>query len=128
MSLVGLEGKNWFLFSSICSLIVCLIFCMSIFLSLLLSSLSACLFPSHTLTNMPHIAHTHTHKNKCQSSSTSCCPQVMCAWYFVKMTAEESHHKLLLTAAASPTAHHSIHYAQSHCNFLYPVSLPSTPL
>lgn len=28
----------------------------------------------------------------------------------------------------SPMAHHLIHYAESHCNFLNSVSLPSTPL
>lgn len=115
LSLVGWENENWFLFPSICSaclLAICLLF-----------------YCSHI---HPHAGHTfvllHMHRNKCQSSSPSCSPQVMHAWHFVKTTAQESHHKLLLTDADSPMAHHSIHHTEAHCNFLYSVRLPSTPL
>lgn len=76
-------------------------------------------------TNILYKVHmtTHIHRDKCQGGSPPCCPQVMHAWHFVKMTAEESHHKLLLTEAASPVAPH-----ESHCNFSYPSSLPGTRL
>lgn len=77
-----------------------------------------------------HNAHmaTQMHNNKCQGSSPPCCPQVMHAWHFVKMTAEESHHKLLLTEADGPMVHHLTQHAESLGNFLSSVSPPSTSL
>lgn len=71
--------------------------------------------------------HTRTNTNA-TAAHLYAAPKVMCAWHFVKLAAAESHRKLLLTEAASPTAQHPTRSAESHCDFLYSVNLPSTPL
>lgn len=122
LSLLGWENENCFLFPSI-STAGCLSFQPSC-----LPAFSVAL--THILCTHAHIVHAfvplHMHRNKCQASSPWCGPQVMHAQHFVKTTAQESHHKLLLTDADSPMAHHSIHYTESHCNFLSSARLPST--
>lgn len=90
----------------------CLLICLSVIVGFISVFCLLAFFP-FAPTHILCTAHrtTHTHKHKCQAGSPLSCPQVMCSWHFIKLSAEKSHHKLFLTDAEAAVPWRSIRYS-----------------